>query len=112
MSVGLDDILMNANEAEADLDQVMGREQVFSKGYFEGCHFRDCHFQNACFDRCDFENCIFENCELDKVGFSGSSLRDVRFMQCRMMGVDWSNLGTHAMNDITKMSAIVSIFFV
>ncbi len=41
------------------------------------------------------EDCRFEDCDLSRMAPDGLSARDVVFAGCKLMGVDWSNLGAY-----------------
>ena len=41
---------------------------------------------------CVFENCLFAGCDLTMAVIAGASFRDVEFKDCKLMGVDWSQV--------------------
>ncbi|MGE9550208.1 pentapeptide repeat-containing protein [Erwinia amylovora] len=57
---------------------------------FEECEFDHCNFTSAKLVRCKFINCTFSHCNLSVAAFPGSSLYAVRFIECKISGVDWT----------------------
>ena len=60
---------------------------VFPKGDYEGCHFRNCQFANADLSGYNFEDCSFENCDLSMITCTDTTLGEVIFRNCKMLGV-------------------------
>jgi len=57
---------------------------------FEECDFVGCTFIDCEFKKCKFLNCKFINCLLSAVKFSSSSVIEVSFTQCKVIGIDWT----------------------
>ncbi|MBM7074075.1 pentapeptide repeat-containing protein [Shewanella sp. 202IG2-18] len=57
---------------------------------FEDCQFKYCDFSEVLFENCNFINCIFENCNLSLANFSGSKLFELKFEDCKLVGIDWT----------------------
>ncbi len=58
---------------------------------FDHCKFIDCDFVHAEIRKTVFSNCRFCHCDLTMTKFF-SSLRDVQFEECKMMGTDFSHI--------------------
>jgi fluoroquinolone resistance protein len=55
-----------------------------------GCTMSDCQLGGTTLDRCSFEDVTFERCDWNIVKLGGSSFRGVRFLDCKLTGIDWS----------------------
>lgn len=65
-------------------------EQELVSATFEGCTFKGCDFSGAAFRRCSFVECDFIACNLSVASFSYSKLSAVRFIETKLIGVDWT----------------------
>ena len=59
---------------------------------FEDCSFKECDFSESSFVHCKFIDCLFENCNLNNAKLSFSKLTDVSFENCKLMGIDWTQV--------------------
>ncbi|WP_028023936.1 pentapeptide repeat-containing protein [Enterovibrio calviensis] len=57
---------------------------------FEECEFRDCHFSEATFRQCKFINCTFTRCNLSLMKIPYSRFSDISFVECKLVGIDWT----------------------
>jgi fluoroquinolone resistance protein len=57
---------------------------------FEHCTFKDCDLSDSLFLNNRFTECIFTGCNLSMTKLAGSSLRDVSFKHCKLLGVNFS----------------------
>lgn len=55
---------------------------------FFRCRFERCRFVEATLSRCVFERCVFDGCDLTRVRLGQSGLRDVHFIDCKLLGVE------------------------
>lgn len=53
------------------------------------CRFDNCRFADASFSRVVFESCEFVGCDLSHVSWGNSSLRGVRFVDTKLLGVNF-----------------------
>ncbi len=60
---------------------------------FYACTFRNCRLSEMQWTACVFENCVFEGCDLTRAQFVRAQMRGVRFIRCKLMGIDWSEAG-------------------
>lgn len=57
---------------------------------FHDCRFASCSFAESVFLSCRFVACVFEECDLSLVQVTGSSFSACRFVDSRVIGVDWT----------------------
>ncbi|NDV19125.1 hypothetical protein GO013_06795 [Pseudodesulfovibrio sp. JC047] len=60
---------------------------------FYNCTFTNSSFQSCRFVECSFDNCEFIRCNLSLIEIPSTSFLGVRFMDCKMLGVNWSGTG-------------------
>lgn len=60
-----------------------------------GCTFKGVRLRETRWRETRLEDCRFEDCDLSRMTPDGMSARDVLFAGCKLMGVDWSNLGAY-----------------
>lgn len=76
-------------------DQIFERlnytEVPFQKGEYENCQFVNCNFHGVNLIDNIFRDCIFEDCDLSLCNLTDSTLNDVYFKGCKLVGVqfDW-----------------------
>ena len=61
---------------------------------FEGCTFRNMKLSDSRWMGAVLEDCTLEGCDLSGAVPRGMVTRDVRFNECKLLGVDWTGLGT------------------
>jgi fluoroquinolone resistance protein len=57
---------------------------------FYKCSFVSCLFTKTIFEKCIFEKCTFSNCDLSIVKYNESAFIDVKFVDNKMLGIDWT----------------------
>lgn len=57
---------------------------------FEKCSFVECNFTSAIFAHCNFINCSFTRCELSLISLPYTRLFGLTFLECKLVGVDWT----------------------
>lgn len=60
-------------------------------GTYESCRFINSNFTAIDLSEIRFVECSFEACILDRVHLSNTTLNDVQFKDCKMMGIDFTN---------------------
>lgn len=58
-----------------------------------GCTFRSCKLQETRWTNSRLEDCRFERCDLTRMQPRALRAHDLHFADCKLMGVDWSELG-------------------
>ncbi|PRB80189.1 pentapeptide repeat-containing protein [Pseudomonas sp. MYb185] len=75
-------------------DQVFDRQHLSSadirESVFEECEFSDCDFSASTLARCKFVDCTFKRCNLSLMTLSQSRFSTVEFIECKLVGVDWT----------------------
>lgn len=62
-------------------------ETIFAKGEYENCTFTNCIFANCNLSQFIFSDCIFNLCDLSMTALKNTTLRDVQFRDCKMLGL-------------------------
>lgn len=57
---------------------------------FDGCVFKGCNFANCDFSGISLIDCKFDNCNLSLLKLSDAGLKNVLFIECKVIGVDFS----------------------
>lgn len=65
-------------------------QQPLDKGEYDNCTFRECNFESLHLSIRTFLECTFINCNLTNVKFGGTSLNQVLFDGCKLLGADFS----------------------
>jgi len=60
----------------------------------DGCTFVSCDLREAVLEDCSFVDCELRSSDLSLVRLPRSSFRGVRFVDCRVQGVDWTDAAT------------------
>lgn len=68
-----------------------GRKNL-SKAVFEGVTFQRCNWQGLKLQDCSFVDCLFENCNLSLIEATGTSFVNIKFVDSKVMGVNWSKI--------------------
>ncbi|MFV0576794.1 MAG: pentapeptide repeat-containing protein [Vibrio sp.] len=81
-----------SNEQYFDVcfSQCESSQDDFENIEFEECDFCDCDLSNSAFKNCKFINCQFKRCNLSLVSFSNTHLFGVRFLDSKLVGIDWT----------------------
>ena len=61
---------------------------------FQRCVFRRCKLPQSRWPETRFEDCVFEDCDLTRMAPQGLAFRGVIFKSSKLMGVEWSGLGS------------------
>jgi fluoroquinolone resistance protein len=65
---------------------------------FEECEFNECDFSAATFKSCKFINCLFTGCNLSLLQIPYSFFFEVSFVECKLLGIDWTRASWPAFN--------------
>lgn len=65
-------------------------EKRISGKEFDGCQFESCDFSAALLLHCAFIDCTFNTCNLSVLNVANSTFQDVEFLDCKVLGVDWT----------------------
>lgn len=61
------------------------------KEVFDNCTFSKCDFSNAKIISCSFTDCFFNDCNLSMVNLGLSTLNNVHFRNCKILGVKFNH---------------------
>ena len=65
------------------------RGQIVSSDFYD-CDFNQCSFVESIFQECKFVNCLFRECNLSLLQVPESSFSSVRFLDSKILGVNWT----------------------
>jgi len=68
-------------------DQVIEKQTTLVEAEYEACTFLNCDFSNADFSNYVFFECEFKNCNLSLTLVGNTAFRDVKFIDCKLVGV-------------------------
>ena len=61
------------------------------KAEYDSCIFKDCDFSESDLSEIVFSECRFENCNFSMVRLVGTSLKDIYFINCKLVGVSFAD---------------------
>lgn len=70
----------------------------FTDQEFDNCLFDGCDFSEAHFYHCSFTDCTFTHCNLNLLQVAHSKFTDVKFMDCKALGIDWTKAYWRGLN--------------
>lgn len=76
---------------------------------FEECSFIDCTFTSATFESCNFINCSFTRCQLSLIRVPYTRFFAISFVECKVLGVDWTRANWSAYHKDFEISFRQSI---
>jgi len=65
-------------------------KEIIEEIEFEECQFTNCTFIDCEFKKCKFLNCTFTDCLLSAINLSWSTINEIKFNQCKVIGIDWT----------------------
>jgi fluoroquinolone resistance protein len=75
--------------SKLDVSSVISVDSTYELCVFENCQFKDCDFTKIKFIECEFFGC-----DLSLANLTDAAFRDVRFTNCKMLGLHFENLNT------------------
>lgn len=72
-------------------DKLDFTKQPLLKGEYENCTFTNCNFEETKLTEFKFIDCEFRDCNLSLVLLHGTVLREVKFKDCKMLGIQFEN---------------------
>lgn len=67
-------------------------EKALEHGLYEDCIFDKCNFQGLRLSNIQFTSCAFKNCDLSNVTFSNARMREIKFEDSKLLGLQWVQL--------------------
>jgi fluoroquinolone resistance protein len=62
---------------------------------FVRCVFRRVHLTESSWTRTRLDDCVFDSCDLTRIKPAKLSFQGTELIDCRLMGVDWSDIGAN-----------------
>ena len=81
---------MEAHENKI-FDNILYADKTVKHQAFEACTFNTCDLSNSDFSHSNFTDCKFIDCNLSMVRLNSSSLRNVSFERCKILGVNFGD---------------------
>lgn len=75
---------------EKTFEKIDYSEKKLSDREFIACEFIDCNFQKSDLSHNDFMDCTFNGCNLSLAVLNGTGIKNARFIDCKLMGIDFS----------------------
>lgn len=86
--MSLDTALMHDNKT---FEGIIYTEKVVKGREFQSCVFKKCDLSNTDLSHNKFLECTFEDCNLSMVALGGATLNDAVFVNCKMLGINFSD---------------------
>ena len=61
-----------------------------ARGEYNNCVFKNCNFYNSDLSNLVFRQCSFDGCDLSLSAFRYTTLNDIKFINCKLLGVQFS----------------------
>lgn len=78
-------------KADLDTDKIIIAE-------YDQCQFRHVNLNSADLSTCIFIDCLFDECDLSLMKLNNTVFRDVRFVNCKMMGIHFENCNKYGVS--------------
>lgn len=72
-------------------DKLDFTKQPLLKGEYENCTFANCNFEETNLTEFKFIDCEFRDCNWSLAQLHGTVLREVKFKDCKMLGIQFEN---------------------
>jgi len=76
---------------DKDFEQIDFSVKKLAEGDYENCVFTNCNFSNTDLSRISFSECSFLDCNLSMVKLTGTTLRDIQFKGCKLLGLHFED---------------------
>lgn len=70
-------------------DKLDFTQEPLTKGEYENCIFTNCNFEETNLNDIKFMDCNFQDCNWSLVQLNGTVLREVKFKDCKMLGLQF-----------------------
>lgn len=72
-------------------DKIDFTKEPLAKGEYENCMFTNCNFEETNLNDIKFIDCNFQDCNWSLVQLNGTVLREVKFKDCKMLGLQFES---------------------
>ena len=86
---GTDELLLSDYNENTIYSGIDFEGQNNSNIAFENCNFRSCRFNNLALENIKYSSCLFEKCEIILTNIKNSTLNDVKFLDCKIIGINF-----------------------
>ena len=76
---------------KAIMEEIREIRTLEKEGYYEQCAFIHCNFNSADLSGVRMVNCRFDGCDLSLAKLKNSSLQEVKFVNCKLLGMLFSD---------------------
>lgn len=77
--------------ADQKFENATFKDNTLAIGEYENCRFSDCDFSECNLSDFVFTDCEFRYCNLSLVKLTRTTLRDVKFQNCKMLGLHFED---------------------
>ncbi len=75
---------------ESSNNEIFEKLDSLPLGEYTSCTFKQCFFSEQDFSNYTFMECRFEHCDLSSVQVKNTGLKDVTFLHCKVLGINFS----------------------
>lgn len=93
-----DFISLDAPHCDQTFSQLECAATELTDQEFDNCLFDHCDFNEAIFHNCSFTDCTFTHCNLNLLQVPHSKFTDVKFSDCKALGIDWTKAYWRGLN--------------
>lgn len=86
----INDLISETFFEDRNFNDLTIREITLGNKHFDRCQFTNCDMSSSTFDSCTFSRCSFVSCNLSLLSAPHSTMGDSRFIDCKMIGIDWT----------------------
>jgi fluoroquinolone resistance protein len=72
-------------------ENLRSQDSAFETGDYENCTFINCDFSNTDLSDINFLECEFRECNLSLAKLTKTSLREVKFIHCKLLGLHFED---------------------
>ncbi|KVV16071.1 pentapeptide repeat-containing protein [Flavobacterium sp. TMP13] len=80
----------NLLHVQKTFEKVTYTDKIINNREFEDCVFKNCDFSNSNFANNTFMDCEFIDCNLSMMNVMGTSLKNVSFKYCKVLGIHFN----------------------
>ncbi len=83
--------MLQAFTQDQIFDKLDFTQEPLTKGEYENCKFTNCNFEETNLNDIKFMDCNFQDCNWSLVQLNGTVLREVKFKDCKMLGLQFES---------------------
>ncbi len=86
-------VFLQQNSYENEIFEDVAWSNDLEDVEFYNCTFKNSSFQSCRLIECSFDSCEFIQCNLSLIEIKYTSFLDVKFIDCKILGVNWGEAG-------------------